>query len=142
MTPSDRETDPSAPPKQQPDRSPAEWISLGIATCVLSGIIGLVIYDWLTTADQLPILSVKRDGEIRAIQGQFYVPFELTNTGGETAESVQVIAELRIGGEVEEAGEQQIDFLADGETEEGAFIFSRDPRAGELSLRIASYKLP
>jgi uncharacterized protein (TIGR02588 family) len=53
-----------------------------------------------------------------------------------------VIAELRINGEVEESGEQQIDFLASGEMEEGAFVFSRDPRKGELVVRVASYKLP
>jgi uncharacterized protein (TIGR02588 family) len=43
---------------------------------------------------------------------------------------------------VEESGEQQIDFLASGEKEEGAFVFSRDPRQGELVMRVASYKLP
>jgi uncharacterized protein (TIGR02588 family) len=53
-----------------------------------------------------------------------------------------VIAELSINGKVEEDGEQQIDFLASGETEEGAFVFSRDPRQGELVVRVASYKLP
>jgi uncharacterized protein (TIGR02588 family) len=53
-----------------------------------------------------------------------------------------VIAELRINGKIEEVGEQQIDFLSSGETEEGAFVFSRDPRNVELVVRVASYKLP
>jgi uncharacterized protein (TIGR02588 family) len=88
------------------------------------------------------VLSITRQSDIREAPGQFYVPFSVTNSGGETAESVQVMAELRINGEVEEAGEQQIDFLASGEKEEGAFVFSRDPRQGELVIRVASYKLP
>ena len=66
----------------------------------------------------------------------------LTNTGGDTAESVQIIAELRVNGEVVESGEQQIDFLSRGETEEGAFIFSRNPSQGQLIVRSSSYKLP
>jgi len=70
------------------------------------------------------------------------VPFTVTNTGGETAESVQIIAELRVNGEVLESGDQQIDFLSSGETQEGAFIFSRNPTQGQLIVRSSSYKLP
>jgi len=74
--------------------------------------------------------------------GHFYVPFAVTNTGGGTAASVQVIAELRFQGKVEATGEQQFDFLSNGETEKGAFVFNRNPRDGELILRVTSYKLP
>jgi uncharacterized protein (TIGR02588 family) len=123
-------------------RSSAEWTTFSIAVLILSAIIGLVLFQWLTQKNQPPMLSVTRQSEIRQAPGQFYVPFSVTNTGGETAESVQVIAELRINGKIEEVGEQQIDFLSSGETEEGAFVFSRDPRNVELVVRVASYKLP
>lgn len=135
-------TDSSPQTEQKPPRSAAEWTTFSIALFILAMIVGLVIYKWFTQKDQPPILSIARQNEIREAPGQFYVPFAVTNTGGETAESVQVIAELRINGEVEESGEQQIDFLASGEQEKGAFVFSRDPRQGELVVRVASYKLP
>lgn len=124
-----------------PNRSPAEWTTFGIALVILAAIIGLVIYKWFTQKNDPPVL-VTRQSEIREAPGQFYIPFAVTNTGGETAESVQIVAELSINGEVEEEGEQQIDFLAGGEMEEGAFVFSQDPREGELVIRVASYKLP
>ncbi len=127
---------------EQPPRSPAEWTTFSIALLIVAVIVGLVIYKWLTQKHQPPILSINRSSKIREAPGQFYVPFEIKNTGGETADSVQVIAELRINGEIEESGEQQIDFLASGEKEEGAFVFSHDPRKGELVVRVASYKLP
>lgn len=136
------ETDSSPQVEQKPRRSPAEWTTFSIALFILAVIVGLVIYKWLTQKDQPPVLSVSRPSEIRQAPGQFYVPFSVKNTGGETAESVQVIAELSINGNVVEAGEQQIDFLASGEKEEGAFVFSRDPRQGKLVVRVASYKLP
>ncbi|NEQ19382.1 MAG: TIGR02588 family protein [Microcoleus sp. SIO2G3] len=78
----------------------------------------------------------------REVNGQFYVPFEVVNTGGETAESIQIMAELQMNGEVEETGDIQIDFLSSGEKEKGAFIFSHDPRQGQLTIRVSSYKLP
>lgn len=137
-----RETDASPQVGQKSPRSLAEWTTFSIALFILAVIVGLVVYKWLTQKNQPPVLSVTRSSEIREAQGQFYVPFSVKNTGGQTAESVQVIAQLRINGEIEEDGEQQIDFLASGEMEEGAFVFSRDPRNVELIIRVASYKSP
>lgn len=138
----DRSTDADTRPDPQ-GRTPAEWVTFIVAALILSGIVGLVIYDWLATSKgQPPVLTVARKGNIRAVRGQFYVPFAITNTGQSTAASVQVLAELRVPGAPAEAGEQQIDFLSDGETEEGAFVFSHDPRLGTLTLRVASYKTP
>jgi len=128
--------------QQQQKRTPAEWITFAIACFILFTLIGLVLYNWLTKKHEPPIISVTRNTPIRETQGQFYVPFAVTNTGGETAESVQIIAELRVNGEVLESGDQQIDFLSSGETQEGAFIFSRNPSQGQLILRSSSYKLP
>ena len=128
--------------EQQQKRTPAEWATFAIACFILSILIGLVIYNWLTKKHEPPIISVTRNTPIRETQGQFYVPFTVTNTGGETAESVQIIAELRVNGEVLEFGDQQIDFLSSGETQEGAFIFSRNPSQGQLIVRTSSYKLP
>lgn len=128
--------------EEQSKRNPAEWVTFAIASFILATIVGLVLYNWLTKKQEPPIIAVTRNTEIREEKGQFYVPFEVANTGGETAESVQIIAELRVKGEVVESGDLQIDFLSSGETEEGAFIFSRDPRQGELSVRSSSYKLP
>ncbi|MBD1806996.1 TIGR02588 family protein [Microcoleus sp. FACHB-SPT15] len=136
------DTDSSPKEEQKLTRSPAEWTTFSIALLILAAIAGLIIYKWVTLQDRPPVLSVTPNPEIREVPGQYYVPFSITNTGGETAESVQVIAELIINGEVEESGEQQIDFLASGEKQEGAFVFSRDPREGELNIRVASYKLP
>jgi uncharacterized protein (TIGR02588 family) len=128
--------------QQQQKRTPAEWVTFAIACSILSILIGLVLYNWLTKKQEPPIISVTRNTPIRETQGQFYVPFTVTNTGGETAESVQIIAELRVNGEVLESGDQQIDFLSSGETQEGAFIFSRNPSQGQLIVRSSSYKLP
>ncbi|MEG4344553.1 TIGR02588 family protein [Microcoleus sp. A003_D6] len=128
--------------EQQQKRTFAEWVAFAIACFILFTLTGLVLYNWVTTKHEPPIISVTRNTPIRETEGQFYVPFTVTNTGGETAELVQIIAELRVNGEVLESGDQQIDFLSNGETQEGAFIFSRDPRQGELIVRSSSYKLP
>ncbi|MCU0547918.1 MAG: TIGR02588 family protein [Leptolyngbya sp. Prado105] len=128
--------------KEKTPRSWAEWVTLGIASSILSAIAGLVIYVWMSDLYEPPAIALEQNLEIRQTDGKFYVPFEVTNTGGETVESLQVIAELRINDQIVESGDQQFDFLSKDEKEEGAFVFQRDPRLGNLTVRVASYKIP
>jgi uncharacterized protein (TIGR02588 family) len=124
-------------------RLPAEWVTFLLSLAIVALIVGLIVHSWRVGDDTPPVLKISSSvAEIRAIDGQYYVPFSIANTGGRTAESVQVIGEIRTAGEVEETGDISIDFLARNEKEEGAFVFSRDPRQAELSIRVASYKLP
>lgn len=127
---------------ERPPRSLAEWVTFTISSLIVGGIAGLVIYAWATDGDRPPVLVVKQTEAIREENGQFYIPFEISNTGGETAESVQVIAELEKQDKVEQVGDLQVDFLASGEQEKGAFVFAQDPRQGKLVLRVGSYKVP
>lgn len=127
---------------KRPPRNLAEWVTFSVSFFILVAIAGLVVYSWITKRQEPPILTLDRTETIREIEGKFYVPFEISNKGGETAESVQVVAELQISGQVDESGEFVIDFLSQDEKEEGAFIFSQDPRKGNLVLRVSSYKLP
>lgn len=128
--------------KKRPPRNLAEWVTFSIASLILGTIVGLVIYSWVTKQERPPAFAINQGKEVRESQGQFYIPFEISNTGGKTVESVQIVAELRVNGQLEESGDQQIDFLSEDETEEGAFVFRQDPRKGELTVRVASYKLP
>jgi uncharacterized protein (TIGR02588 family) len=122
-------------------KSPAEYISFLFACGILLSVLGTVGFLWVRDRNQQPpILEITSTVETR--QGKYYVPFTVVNSGGETAETVQVVAELSINGEVVESGEQHIDFLSSEEEAEGAFIFTRAPDSGELSVRTASYKLP
>jgi uncharacterized protein (TIGR02588 family) len=120
----------------------AEWISLAIAATLLMGSISLVGYLWGSEEQREPPILNVTPLEMRQSAGEFYVPFEIINTGGETAESVQVTAELQINGRTVESGEQILEFLSSQEKVEGTFIFTRDPQQGEVIIRIASYQKP
>jgi uncharacterized protein (TIGR02588 family) len=132
----------SIPIPKKEGKSLAEWVAFGVAAAILSTITGLVLYVWLGQQRQPPILSITYKKEIREVNGQFYIPFTLTNQGGETVESVRVFAELEMNNRSKEQGEQEIDFLSGSEEREGAFVFSKNPRQGKLTLRVTSYKLP
>jgi uncharacterized protein (TIGR02588 family) len=127
---------------KRPPRSLAEYITFSIASLILLAIAGLIIYSWMTGRDRPPVLVIQRSEPIRQEKQQFYVPFEISNIGGETVDSVQVIAELQVNGSVKESGDLQFDFLSGGEKEKGTFIFNQDPHQGELSIRISGYREP
>ncbi|MBE9193516.1 TIGR02588 family protein [Gloeocapsopsis crepidinum LEGE 06123] len=131
-----------SPDQEQQKRSLAEWVSFGIASFILAAIAGLVIYEWLVQDNRPPAISVRRAGNTRQVQDQFYIPFAVTNTGGQAADAVQVVAQLRVDGKVEATGEQQISYLSKGETKNGAFIFDRNPNQGKVVLRVTSYQQP
>jgi uncharacterized protein (TIGR02588 family) len=126
---------------KRPKRSTAEWVTLICSSTLLLVVFVLIGYSWATKPKEPPFLNVNYSIAAPKMN-QFQVPFEVVNDGGETAEMVQVIAELRINGEIVESGEQIVDFLSRKETQQGMFIFSRDPRQGDLRIRVASYKEP
>ncbi|MFQ4135164.1 TIGR02588 family protein [Nodosilinea sp. PGN35] len=124
------------------ERSAAEWVTFAVASVILLGLVGLIFFDWQTNQNRPPAFAVAVSEAVRVTDGRYYVPFAITNTGGRIARMVQVTAELDIAGVDDETGEQQIDFLSGHETKAGSFVFSHDPQGGELTVRVASYRLP
>ncbi|NEQ31597.1 MAG: TIGR02588 family protein [Leptolyngbya sp. SIO4C5] len=125
-----------------PPRTLAEWITLGVTTLILAILVGLVVYDWRVNQNRPPAFQVEITETARVTDSHYYVPFEIVNTGGRIARTVQVTAELHIDGIDDETGEQQIDFLSGNERKRGSFVFNHNPQAGELIIRVASYRLP
>ena len=125
-------------------RSLAEKVSFSVSLFIVGIIIFLISYSWITGDSSPPVLSVTTESQSnpRHIGKQYYVPFTVKNSGGETVESVEVVAQLLDDSQILEVGRQQIDFLSRQEERSGEFIFSRDPKQGKLVIRVASYKLP
>jgi uncharacterized protein (TIGR02588 family) len=121
-------------------RGVAERVVVAIAGGVLLALAGAIGWLWLQPRDP-PQLNVSRP-ESRQVDGQRYVSAEVTNDGDETAEAVQVLAELSVDGEVVADGEQVVDFLSGGETQEVVFVFETVAPDAEILLRVASYSVP
>jgi uncharacterized protein (TIGR02588 family) len=123
-------------------QSSAEKVSFLLSLSIVAAIAILIGYTWLTGDTNPPTLSVTTGTNIRQAEEQYYVPFTLSNVGGSTAESVEVIAQLLLNDGDRETGSQQFDFLSRKEQRNGEFIFTHNPQQGQLIIRVASYKLP
>ena len=120
--------------------TPEQTIFAAVAA-ILLGLVGAIGYLWIQPREPARI-TVERVGDVRIAATQIYVTGEVRNSGDETAEAVQVVAEVTVKGDVVATGEQLVDFLSGGETEEIVFIFDRGSSAAEPDLRVVSYKAP
>ena len=127
--------------KNIPRRSLAERVSFMVSLFVVSALVTLICYAWISGDNNPPILSVTTS-EVRVADQQYYVPFTISNTGGKTANSVEVVAKLTIASNTVETGRQLVDFLSRQEKRSGEFVFTQDPQLGKLMVRISSYKEP
>jgi uncharacterized protein (TIGR02588 family) len=127
-------------PKKSSKRSLAEKVSFSISLFLLSIIVALICYTWIAGDTNPPILSITTE-KTREVNQQYYVPYTVTNSGGKTATSVEIRAEL-VTPETTQVGRQEIDFLSRQETQSGEFIFDRSPQAGKFTVRVASYQEP
>ena len=133
---------PPEEPTERPPRTTAEWWTFGIAIGLIAGVIAVILASWAFGVTGPPVLEARLTGPAEAQGTAFRVPYEVENTGGEAATSVQVVAELTVDGELVGDGEQSVSFLSGGERERGAFLFDEDPRSGVLTIRVASYARP
>lgn len=123
-------------------QSLAEKVSFFVSLFIVATIVASIGYTWLSGDTNPPTLSVTTGADLRKARQQYYVPFTVSNVGGSTAESVEVVAQLLLDDGNIETGSQQINFLSRKEQRKGEFIFTHNPQQGQLTIRVASYKLP
>src|SRR5688500_16215891 len=97
-------------------RTPAEWVTFGISVAILLVVVGLIATQ-AVGSDSPALPRVLTTGPVEHRGNRFLVPVEIRNDGSGTAETVQVTAELTLGGETIEA-DQTVEFLAQGEKAE------------------------
>lgn len=118
-----------------------ELVTFAAVLTILLGLVGAIGYLW--SQPRAPAtLTVELVGDDRLVGTQRYVTAQVANSGDETAEAVQVIAEMIVDDEVLATGEQFVDFLSGDETEEIVFIFDSGPPDVRIELRVAGYTVP
>ncbi len=124
--------------RRRPHRSTAEWVTFAIACAVLGLVIGAIASLRIGGKPSPPAFSVSST-PAREEGGRFHVRALVENTGDETAENVQVVAELQTPGDAPVEAEQVIDFLSGRDGEEVEFVFADDPGSGTLEIEVRGF---
>lgn len=118
-----------------------EQATFAASAAILLALAVAIVALWVQQRDPVT-LSVEQVGEVRVAGRQSYLTAEVRNTGDETAEAVEVIAELVVDGDLLAEGTQSIDFLSGGDIETIVFIFDQSSPDAAAALRVASYQVP
>jgi uncharacterized protein (TIGR02588 family) len=122
-----------------PDERIEWWI--GIACGILTlALIGFLLFEALTGIGDGPSLRVVQ-GPVLEGPDHYVLEVQVTNEGEETA--AEVVVEGRLGaGDGTEVSSVVIDYVPPGPGVSAALVFERDPRAGEVVLRVRGYRYP
>jgi uncharacterized protein (TIGR02588 family) len=77
-----------------------------------------------------------------ASKNQFVAHVRVTNDGGETAQGVSVVGEVRAEGGTVQRATTTLAYVPAESGGNAALIFGVDPRKGDLVVRAAGYELP
>jgi uncharacterized protein (TIGR02588 family) len=124
-------------------RSVAEWVTLTISSAILLAVVATLVYHQLSGGDDPPVIEaiVGLEG-LRAAGDTYYLPVEIANQGGATAQDVRVVISIGSDQAGRESAELLIDFLAGGATAKGTVVFHQDPRRVPLEIDVVSYLEP
>lgn len=117
-----------------------EWIVGAGSTLLVTLLIGWITWEALTNEREPPAFVV-RPLATEAVADGYRVEFSVENTAGSTAAAVVVHGDLETDGETER-NDVTFDYVPARSQAKGAFFFTSDPRAGNLTIRAVSYTEP
>jgi uncharacterized protein (TIGR02588 family) len=125
-------------------RNAAEWVTLTVSIVILAVFIGAAFYEqFALTEPSGAILRVELQLDQAERRGdRFYVPFEVTNTGGDPASDVAVRFEVRQAEEVIEESDMVVPFVPSDGVEAGEAVLMSDPAQFEVTAEVGNFLAP
>jgi uncharacterized protein (TIGR02588 family) len=117
-----------------------EWMVFSLSLLLIALVLGVLLYEQLTSENLPPRLVVEIGATVRSPAG-FAVPIELRNDGDRTAEAVQIEVVLVSGSEQERAT-ATLAFVPHGSRRRAWVTFRHDPAKGSLTTRVVGYEEP
>jgi uncharacterized protein (TIGR02588 family) len=118
-----------------------EWVVGGLGAVLVGGAIAYLVYHSLSRDGTPPDVRVVAE-HVLDLQNGYLVQFRAFNRGGSAAAELTIEGELAGPDGTTEVSEVVLDYLPPRSGREGGLVFSRDPRAGQLSLRAKGYATP
>lgn len=124
------------------DTPALEWIAAATGLLVALGMVGTLLAEGVTVGDDpVPLLAASAHS-VKPAGRHHVVTVRLTNASGRTAAAVQVEGVLKRGAEAVETSNATIDYVPGHSEARGGLMFTADPRAHRLELRVTGYEHP
>lgn len=128
---------------RKPKRSPLlEWASAAVGLAILITLVALLGLEAVSQRNGVPPILDADVASVTTAGGRHVVEVVVSNRSHVTGAGVQVEGALKRGGEEVESSTTTISFVPGESQRRGGLIFTRDPRAFELELRVTGYERP
>lgn len=117
-----------------------EFAAASVGALLATATIGFILYRGFTSVGASPELTVQLEG-VAEQAGGYLAEILVRNSGESAAAEVVVSGELGPAPDVEQS-EATFDYVPSRSERRGGLIFSEDPRAGDLRLRVQSQVYP
>jgi uncharacterized protein (TIGR02588 family) len=119
----------------------SEWIAAGIGVLLLLGAIGQLLFSALDRDETPPDieLTVQR---VTLRNASYVLSIRASNQGGATAAEIEIEGTLDATDGTTEISRLTLDYLPPRSEHTGGLVFSNDPNAGNLALRVKGFVSP
>lgn len=119
-----------------------EWVSAIIGFFIALALLGFLAVQAIREAEPLPPTLEAVAVSLHRAGGHYIVGVEIRNASPATGAGVQVQGTLRQGGSAVEESATTISYVPGNSYRRAGLVFTRDPRAHQLDLRVTGYELP
>ena len=121
--------------------TPGEYVLGGLGGLLLAALLAFLSFQALAVRETGAELTVSVTS-VEPAPGGHAVRFRVVNTGGRTAETVQVSGSLSRDGEQIEQSSATVAYVPPDSGREGTLVFSNDPADGRLTVAPSGYVRP
>lgn len=121
--------------------APGEYVLGALGGLLIVALLAFLGYQVLAVREGGPELAVTVTS-IEPAPAGYAVQFRVVNTGGETAEAVEVSGTLSQGGRQLEQSTATVAYVPPDSRRDGTLLFSADPTEAELTVGPSGYVLP
>jgi len=118
-----------------------EWLASGVGLVLALCVFGFIGWQALGDATSPPVVTIETT-DVATVTGGYRVVFQARNAGGAAAAQVRIEGTVSGSGAPPETSSVILDYIPGQSAREGGLFFTRDPKAGDLSLRATGFAKP
>jgi uncharacterized protein (TIGR02588 family) len=119
-----------------------EWVSAGVGLAIVLGMFGFLTVDAMRADTGVPPIMRAQPTRLTVAPGQYVLQVRVSNSSRKTGASVQIAGNLKRGGTVVESSEATLSYVPGQSERRAGLVFTHDPRAYQLDLRVTGYERP
>lgn len=119
-----------------------EWVSAAIGLAIVLGMFGFLALDAIRADTGVPPIMRVEPSRLTKAGGQYVLQVRVSNASRKTGAGVHITGALKRGAETVESSDATLSYVPGQSHRRAGLVFTHDPRAYRLELRVTGYERP